>query len=118
MPKARNRWERAVQVFRWAQATYELPSDTGFELVPDIDRGKTFGQLILRGDRYVIQLSARACRTTHDAVYNTLHECAHLKLQEKGLGDAHGPYFWKTFGRMVDDYDAHGNVDSEAFEKE
>lgn len=118
MPRARNRWERAAQVFFWAQETFDLPEDTGFELVSDIDGGGTFGRLIERSGRYVIQMSSRACRTTHDAVYNTLHECAHLKLQREGLGDFHGPFFWKAFGELVDAFDAHGIEDSKTYPTE
>ena len=118
MPRARNRWQRAVQVFRWAQETFHLPEDTCFELVDDIDKGQTFGQLIERSGRYVIQLSKRACRTTHDAVYNTMHECGHLRLQRQKLGDFHGPFFWTAFGEIVDAYDAHGNADSQSFPTE
>lgn len=118
MPRARNRWERAVQVFRWAQEVFHLPDDTVLECVSDIDDGDTFGRLVERSGRYIIQLSDRACRTNHDAVFNMLHECAHLRLQRQGLGDYHGPFFWTAFGEMVDAFDAHGEADSRTYPTE
>lgn len=110
---ARTRWERAAQVFRWAKEEFDLP-DVRLEVVSDLDGGETFGDLILRNGRPVIRLSARACRTTHDAVFNVLHEAAHLRLEEFGTGYNHGPTFWPVFGEMVDAYDHHGESDSRA----
>ncbi len=112
---ARNGFERAVQVLRWLIAEYDLPKDTRIELVEDIDKGETFGELVLRGSRFVVVLSKRACRTRHDYVYNTIHEAAHLYLQQHGLGDLHGPAFWQQFGAMVDGYDHHGHLDSRSY---
>lgn len=118
MPRARNKWERAVQVLRWLIEEFNLPDDIRIELVDDIDDGDTFGQVVERAGRYIIQLSSRACRTKHDMVYNTMHEAAHVFLQRHGLGDFHGPTFWTTFGMMVDAYDHHGHQDSQAFPTE
>lgn len=112
---ARNRWERATQVLRWCIEEFKLPDNVRLEIVEDIDKGCTFGELLLRNSRPVIRLSARACRTTHDAVYTALHECAHLELEQYGTGFNHGPTFWPVFGEMVDAYDHHGALDSRAY---
>lgn len=112
---ARNGFERAVQVFRWAKEEFKLPENLTLEHVTDLDDGETFGDVVLRGGRLVIRLSERACRTRHDYVYNALHEAAHVKLQSTGKGDAHGPAFWLQFGEIVDAYDHHGHLDSLAF---
>lgn len=110
----RDRWERAAQVYRWAKEEFGLP-DCRLEIVPEIDKGETFGELLLRNGRPVIRLSRRACRTTHDAVFNLLHEIAHLMLEEYGTGFNHGPKFWPVFGMIVDAYDHHGESDSRAY---
>lgn len=115
--KARNRWERAIQVLRWAIEEFNLPK-ARLEIVEDIDLGETFGELVLRNGKPVIKLSARACRTTHDAVYNAMHEAAHLLLEEYGRGYEHGPSFWPVFGMIVDAYDHHGKSDSKSYSVE
>lgn len=111
----RNSWERAVQVMRWLKAEFALPADLGMELVDDIDGGDTFGQVIMRKGKLIVQLSRRACKTRHDYVLNAIHEAAHVALQQHGVGDYHGPQFWQMYGQMVDAFDHHGHDDSKAY---
>lgn len=119
MPRARNRWERAVQVLRWIVHEFDLPEGIAIELVPDIDNGKTFGHAIQRrSGRLVVQLSERACRTYHDMVFNVMHEGAHLILElTRGHdpGDDHDDWFWIIFGRINRKYDRGGDEASRAF---
>lgn len=54
----------------------------------------------------------------NEAVETTIHEAAHVKLWEKGLGHAHGPKFWTMYGRMMDSFDHHGHLDSKTYDVE
>lgn len=115
MPKARNRWERAVQVLRWLIDEFNLPKDMRLEVVSSIDGDETLGCVFESGDRLVIRLSAKMCRSVNEAVDVCIHEAAHAKLWEKGLGHLHGPKFWTTYGRMMDSFDHHGHLDSRTY---
>lgn len=113
--KPRSHWERAVQVGRWLKAEFRLPDNMGMELVEDIDDGETFGRVIERDGRLIILLSRRACRSRNDYVVNTIHEAAHVALQQHGVGDLHGPAFWRMYGKMMDAFDHHGFLDSQSY---
>lgn len=112
MPRARSKWGRAIQVMRWLVDEFDLPKNLRMELVDDIDNGKTFGQVVSRRGRLVVQLSSRACKTTHDYVYNTIHEAAHVKTYRRRMKHDHADPFWQTHGRMVNAFDERGNVES------
>lgn len=117
MPKAINRWDRAVQVLRWLRDEFRLPADLRFEVVESIDGADSLGATVESSDgRLTIQLSAKMCRSVNEAVETTIHEAAHAKLWDKGLGQLHGPKFWTTFGRMMDAFDHHGHLDSRTYE--
>lgn len=117
MPRAHNRWQRAVQVLRWLKDEFNLPA-CRFEVVKSIDGSETLGCVSERGDQLVIQLSAKMCRSVNEAVEVCIHEAAHAKLWDAGLGHLHGPKFWTTFGRMMDAFDHHGHLDSRTYPTE
>jgi len=119
MPRAINRWDRAVQVLRWLRDEFRLPADLRFEVVEHIDGADSLGATVEGEDgRLTVQLSAKMCRSVNEAVETTIHEAAHVKLWDKGLGQLHGPKFWTTFGRMMDAFDHHGHLDSRTYETE
>ena len=117
--QARNRWERAVQVLRWLREEFDLPKDLGFRVDSEIDGDEAIGETIeVDGGRLCVCLSAKMCRSVNEAVETTIHEAAHVKLWDKGLGQLHGPKFWTTFGRMMDAFDHHGHLDSKSYSVE
>jgi len=119
MPVAKNRWERAVQVLRWLKDEFKLPANLRFEVVDQIDGDETLGETSESEDgRLTIALSAKMCRSVNEAVETTIHEAAHAKLWDKGLGQLHGPKFWTTLGRMMDAFDHHGHLDSKTYDVE
>lgn len=113
--KARNRWERAVQVLRWLEHDFKLPAQPFIEIADEIDGDESFGEVKVRGDRLAVRLSRRLCRSTHAAVETTIHEAAHLKLYRRGIGHFHGPEYWKTYGEMMDAFNNYGFQDSRAY---
>lgn len=113
--RARNGWERAVQVLRWLIEEFDLPKDLRMELVDKIDGDETLGCVVERNGTLVILLSQKMCRSVHLLVEVTIHEAAHVKLYHKGLGHPHGPKFWTTFGAMFDAFDHHGHLDSRSY---
>lgn len=114
MPKAKNRWERAVQVLRWLKDEFNLP-DIQLRVETEIDGDETMGQVEEIDGRLVIFLSAKMNRSVDETINTVIHEAAHAKLWHKGLGHLHGPVFWKTYGRMMDAMDHHGHLDSRTF---
>lgn len=118
MPRARNRWERAVQVLRWIVDEFNLPPDIRFEVVDQIDGDETLGCVTEVGGRLVIRVSAKMCRSVNESVDVVIHEAAHAKLWHQGLGHLHGPKFWTTYGRMMDGFDHHGHMDSRTYPTE
>lgn len=118
MPVARNRWERAIQVLRWLTDEFRLPK-VRFEVVDEIDGDEALGETAeLEDGRLVISISAKMCRSVNEVVETTIHEAAHAKLWDKGLGQCHGPKFWTTYGRMMDAFDHHGHIDSKTYPTE
>lgn len=114
--KARNRWERAVQVLRWLKEDFDLPKDLRFEVVTDIDGYEALGEATeTEAGVLVIRLSASMCRSVNEAVETVIHEAAHIKLWERGLGQLHGPKYWTTFGRMADAFALYGHLESRAY---
>ncbi len=119
MPKAKNRIERSVQVFRWLESEFDFPnklslrwiSDTRDDEYPDGLMGYTTKE----GRRNVIYLCHRNCRGHGQAIETLIHEAAHAYLWNQGLGYLHGPVFWQAFGEMMDAYDHHGRTESRAF---
>lgn len=118
MPQARNRWQRATQVLRWLKDEFNLPKDMRFEVVDEIDGDEVMGETEEVDGRLVIRLSAKMCRSVNETLDVVIHEAAHAKLWEKGLGHLHGPRFWTTFGRMMDAHDHHGHLDSRSYPTE
>jgi hypothetical protein len=118
MPRARNRWQRAVQVLRWLKDEFALPADLRFEVVESIDGDEVLGCVTENDGRLTVSLSAKMCRSVNEAVEVCIHEAAHVKLWDKGLGHLHGPKFWTTFGRMMDAFDHHGHLDSRSYPME
>ena len=121
MPKARNRYDRALQVLKWLNSEFEFPRKLRLEWVEEIPRDAEsprgyLGECDEVGDRLVIRLCARSCRSRNETVETVIHEAAHAALWDQGLGYQHGPVFWKTFGQMMDAYDHHGMSDSESFD--
>lgn len=100
---------------RWLVDEFDLPKNIRMELVDDIDDGETFGQVLSRRGRLVVQLSRRACKTTHDYVYNTIHEAAHVKTYKRRMKHDHDDPFWETHGRMVNAYDEHGKEEADGY---
>jgi hypothetical protein len=117
MPRARNRWQRAIQVLRWLKDEFSLPADLRFEVVDKLD-DDDLGEAEEIDGQLIIRLSASMCRSVNEAVEVCIHEAAHVKLWEKGLGHLHGPKFWTTFGRMMDAFDHHGHLDSRTYPTE
>jgi hypothetical protein len=115
VPAAKNRWERAVQVLRWLKEEFNLPADLQLRIESEIDCDEVMGQVEEIDGKLVIFLSAKMCRSVNETLDTTIHEAAHVKLWEKGLGHLHGPVFWKTFGRMMDAFDHHGHMDSRTY---
>lgn len=120
--RARNRYERCVQVLRWLMEEFEIEDGTlRLEwcnlLAPDRETGKetVYGLTTEAKDRIVIRLSERGCRTTALAVETLIHETAHAYLWETGRGLLHGPEFWQILGRMSDAFDHHGHEDSKHY---
>lgn len=116
--KARNRWERAIQVLRWLKEDFDLPKDLCFRIDSEIDGDEALGETVEEDGRLTICLSAKMCRSVNEAVETVIHEAAHAKLWEKGLGQLHGPKFWTTYGRMMDSFDHHGHLESRAYSVE
>lgn len=116
--QARNRWERAVQVLRWLKEDFDLPKDLGFRVVEDVDGDEALGETVEKCGRLTICLSAKLCRSVNETVETTIHEAAHVKLWEKGLGQLHGPKFWTTYGRMMDAFALYGHLDSKTYSVE
>ena len=112
MPRSRSKWGRAIQVMRWLVDEFDLPKNIRMELVADIDDGDTFGQVVMRRGRLVVQLSERACKTMHDYVYNTIHEAAHVKTYRRRMKHDHADPFWVIHGKMNHEYDIRGKVES------
>lgn len=113
---AKNGWERCVQVARWLRSEFKLPEDMTLELVDNIDGPDVLGEVVERsGGRLVIKISNKMCRSVHQKIEVLIHEAAHVKLYDRGLGYLHGPVFWTTFGEMMDAFDHHGHEDSRAF---
>lgn len=108
MPRSRSKWGRAVQVMRWLVDEFNLPKDLRMELIDDIDDGETFGQVVSRRGRLVVQLSRRACKTMHDYVYTTIHEAAHVKTYRRRMKHDHDDPFWLIHGQMNHAYDEWG----------
>lgn len=121
--RARNRYERCVQVLRWLNEEFELAEEGAlrFEwktnLEPNKKTGKDsiYGITFERGGRLVIALSSQSCRTHAQAVETLIHEAAHVKLWDTGRGLLHGPEFWKVFGEMMDAFEHHGYEDSKGY---
>lgn len=113
--KARNRWERAVQVLRWLKEDFDLPKDLQFRVVEDIDGDEALGETVEEGGRLSVCLSAKMCRSVNEVVETTIHEAAHVKLWGRGLGQLHGPKFWTTYGRMMDAFALYGHQESRAY---
>lgn len=111
--KARNRWERCVQVLRWLKEEFELP-ELRFEVVETIGEDD-LGEMEEVDGRLVIRVSSKMCRSVNEAIETTIHEAAHAKLYHRGLGHFHGPSFRKIDGQMRDAFDHHGHHDSRAF---
>lgn len=104
-----------MQIARWLRSEFRLPDDMTLELVDSIDGPDTLGEVVERGDRLVIRISNKMCRAVHQKIETLIHEAAHVKLWDKGLGFLHGPVFWTTFGEMMDALDHHGHEDSRSF---
>lgn len=121
MPKATNRFERAVQVLRWLKSEFPLERVKRLEWVDDLrdeDEEQLCGRVVERGSDLVILLSRKSCPNVQSTVETLIHEAAHAhaELWDKGLGFYHGDQFWIRYGRMQDAYDHHGWSDSKSFE--
>lgn len=118
MPKARNRYDRSVQVLRWLKTEFPLERLKRIEWKPELKDGKDdcHGWVVERGDDLIIQLSDSLCRTRSQSIETVIHEAAHASLWDAGLGYFHGDKFWIRYGRMQDAYDHHGWSDSQSFE--
>lgn len=119
---ARNRFERCVQVLRWAIEEFEVEEGTlRLEWVSMLSPCKRTGREQLYGEttegrgKIIIRLSARSCATRSQAVETLLHEFAHALMWSTGRGLLHGPEFWQVFGRISDAYDHHGHEDSKSY---
>lgn len=115
MPRAKNRWERAVQVLRWLKDEFNLPADLQLRIETDIDGEEVLGTAEEIDGRMVISLSAKMCRSVNEVVETVIHEAAHVKLWHKGLGHLHGPAYWRQYGKMMDAFDHHGHLDSRSY---
>ena len=115
MPKAKNRWERAVQVLRWLKEEFDLPPGLQLRVESEIDADEVMGQVEEQDGVLVIFVSAKMNRSVDETLNTVIHEAAHAKLWAKGLGHLHGPVFWRTYGRMMDAFDHHGHLDSRTF---
>lgn len=116
--KARNRWERAIQVLRWLKEEFELPENLSFRVVDHIDGDEALGETSEEDGQLWITLSKKMCRSINETIETTIHEAAHAKLWNKGLGMLHGPKFSKIEGQMRDSFDHHGHLESRAYSVE
>lgn len=119
MPKARNRFERAVQVLRWLKTEFPLDRVRRIEWIEDLrdeDGEQLCGRVVERGKGLVILMSEKSCPTISTTIETLLHEAAHAELWDAGLGYYHGDRYWIHFGRMSDAYEHHGFSDSRTFE--
>lgn len=114
------RFQRATQVLKWLQTEFPLPKPLRLELKDRIFyKGEECWGLTDRvGEKMVIYLSDKLCRTTPQMIEVLIHEAAHAELFDKGLGILHGDRYWKHYGRMMDAFEHHGKLDSQSFGRE
>jgi len=118
---ARNRFERCVQIARWLNHEFDIwePGAVKLEWVDGIhiEDGKEWvcGVTFERGNKLIVQLSTRGCRTRSEAIDTLIHEAAHVQLWDVNRGLRHGKEFWVTFGRFMDAYHERGFDDSKSY---
>jgi hypothetical protein len=120
MPKARNRFERSVQVLRWVDSEWDFPLPVSLrweEKIPGDEEAPhgLHGYVEEDGGRLYVYLCAASNPSRSIAVDSLLHELAHCLLWAEGLGLRHGPRFWQQFGELMDAFDHHGFEDSASF---
>lgn len=115
-----NRFERAEQVLRWLKTEFPIPAETRMELRSRIiyEGEECLGLTGEDSRGLVIFLSERQNRTKAQMIETLIHEAAHAELYYEGLGIMHGDRYWRHFGRMMDAYEHHGKMDSQAFGEE
>lgn len=120
MPKARNRYDRCAQILQWLKSEFPLERLQGIEWKAELMNGNEpcHGWVEERGDKLVICVSKKLCRTKAEAIETVIHEAAHASLWKDGLGYFHGDKFWIRYGRMADAYEHHGWSDSKSYEVE
>lgn len=116
MPRARNRYQRAVQVLRWCQANWPTnrPIDLRWEPeVLDDDGEQCDAESGRDGRRMFIVLSERRNRTWRETADSVIHEYAHV-MQWPVAGpaettlDDHPAAFGAQYWEIKDNFDHRG----------
>jgi len=116
MPRARNRWERAVQVLRWCQANWPTNRPVDLRWEPSIlndDKTECDAETGREGRRMFIALSEKRNRTWRETVDTVIHEYVHVMQwpvagpAEEALDD-HPAAFGAQYWEIKDAFDHRG----------
>ena len=117
--KPRNRYQRAVQVLRWAKTEFPLDRLKRLEWEAELkdEDGEDLCGCVEEEDdgSLTIKICPEHCPTVSTVIDTLLHEAAHAELWSVGLGRLHGPRFHEAHGRIADAYEHHGHLDSRTF---